>query len=75
MKGGHRRHDRDVGNLTINTLPNHRKRPSSITDPLLGHVFVAFDDMELNKSLLTQFREIDFYLITVSCLIAGTSKL
>ena len=41
-----RRHDGDVGDITINEFPYRRKRPSSIADPLLGHVPVAYDDIE-----------------------------
>ena len=39
-----RRHDGDVGDITINAFPYRRKRPSSIADPLPGHVPVAYDD-------------------------------
>ena len=38
--------------FTLNTFPLHAKRPSSIGDPLLGCVPVAYDNMETRRNLV-----------------------
>ena len=57
---GRRRHDGDVGDITINAFPYRRKRPSSIADPLLGHVPVVYDDMETRLKLPLKVEHILF---------------
>ena len=47
---GRRRHDGDVGDITINAFPYRCKRPA---DPLLGYVPVAYDDMETRLKFQT----------------------